>query len=217
VAVAEAELTEADVEEILKRLTLYACVLYAVLPDQAREVTVGGLGVGPEDLAQDVVLRFLDPYDHTVSWKASAGTATIPRVLGYLKKVLQHDLFDLRKRHAHKTTVSMAAHAQGDGEADGPGPSLDEFPSKTESPDTSVLKRERHEWLLHQFDSEPLLRELLEVQLDPEGWSAHTNVELADLLGTSVSEIENRKKRLMRRLAVLAGEHRTPAGPKEKP
>lgn len=214
---AEADLTEDDVEDLLKRLTLYACVLFAVLPDQAREVTVGGLGIGPEDLAQEVVLRFLDPHDHTVTWKASSGKATVPRVLGYLKRVLQHDLFDLRKRHAHKATVSMASHAQEDGEADGPAPSLDDFPSNTESPDTTALKRERHEWLLRQLDSQPLLRELLEVQLDPEGWSAHTNVELADLLGTSVSEIENRKKRLMRRLAAFAGEQLPPAGAKEKP
>lgn len=214
---ADADLTEDDVEGILKRLTVYARVLFAVLPDQAREVTVSGLGLGPEDLAQEVVLRFLDPHDHTVTWKASSGTATVPRVFGYLKKVLQHDLFDLRKRHAHKTTVSMEAHAQEDGEAGHPSPSLDDFPSTTESPETTALKRERHEWLLRQFDSEPILRELLEVQLEPEAWSAHTNVELADLLGTSVSEIENRKKRLMRRLAVLAGQQRAPAGPKEKP
>ena len=212
---AEEELTEDDVEDLLKRLTVYACVLFTVLPDQAREVTVGGLGIGPEDLAQEVVLRFLDPHDHTVTWKASSGPATPSRVFGYLKKVLQHDLFDLRKRHAHQKTVSMAPHTQANG--DGPGPSLDGFPSRTESPDTAALKGERHEWLLRQFDADPALRELLEVQFDPEGWNAHTNVELANLLGSSVAEIENRKKRLMRRLAALAPHQQLPSGNKEKP
>lgn len=214
---AEAELTEDDVEDVLKRLTLYACVLFAVLPDQAREVTVGGLGIGPEDLAQEVVLRFLDPQDHTVTWKTSSGTPTPSRLLSYLKKVLQHDLFDLRKRHAHKKTVSTEAHAQEEAEANGPPQSLDDFPARTESPDDAAIKGEQHEWLLRQFDSEPALRELLEVQLDPEGWNAHTNLELADLLGTSVPEIENRKKRLMRRLAALAAGRQLPSANKEKP
>ena len=213
-SVAEAELTEDEVEDLLKRLTLYARVLFAVLPDQVREVTVGGLGIGPEDLAQEVMLRFLDPQDHTVTWKASSGPATPSRVFGYLKKVLRHDLFDLRKRHAHKKTVSMAPHAEEAGV--GPALSLDDFPSRTEGPDIAVLKGERHEWLLRQFDSEPPLRELLEVQLDPDGWNAHTNVELADLLGSSVAEIENRKKRLMRRLAALVPHQQLPRS-KEQP
>jgi hypothetical protein len=54
-------------------------------------------------------------------------------------------------------------------------------------------------------------------QLDPEGWNAHTNLQLADLLGTSVHEIENRKKRLMRRLAALAARRQLPSANKEKP
>ena len=209
----EAELTEDDVEDLLKRLTLYACVLFAVLPDQAREVTVGGLGVGPEDLAQEVVLRFLDPQDHTVTWKASSGPPTPSRVLGYLKKALQHDLFDLRKRHAHKKSVTMEAHRPEELEANGPPQSLDDFPARTESPHDAAIRGEQDQWLLRQFDSETELRELLELQLDPEGWNAHTNLQLADLLGTSVAEVENRKKRLVRRLASLA----TPSAKKEKP
>jgi DNA-directed RNA polymerase specialized sigma24 family protein len=208
--VAEAELTEDDVDDLLKRLTLYACVLFAVLPEHAREVTVGGLGIGPEDLAQEVVVRFLDPEDHTVTLKASSGPPTRSRVFGYLKKVLQHDLFDLRKRHAHKKTVSMAPHDEQGG--DDPGPSLDAFPSDTERPDITAIKQERHGWLLEQFASEPALRELLEVQLDPDGWNAHTNIQLADLLGSSVAEIENRKKRLMRRLTALAIRAQSPSG-----
>jgi DNA-directed RNA polymerase specialized sigma24 family protein len=208
--VAEVELTEDDVDDLLKRLTLYACVLFAVLPEHARDVTVGGLGIGPQDLAQEVVVRFLDPDDHTVTWKASSGPPTPSRVFGYLKKVLQHDLFDLRKRHAHKKTVSMAPHDEEGG--DDPGPSLDAFPSNTEPPDITANKQERHGWLLEQFASEPKLRELLEVQLDPDGWNAHTNIQLADLLGSSVAEIENRKKRLMRRLAALAIRAQSPSG-----
>jgi DNA-directed RNA polymerase specialized sigma24 family protein len=208
--VAETELTEDDVDDLLKRLTLYACVLFAVLPGHAREATVGGLGIGPEDLAQEVVVRFLDPEDYTVTWKASSGPPTRPRVFGYLKKVLQHDLFDLRKRHAHKKTVSMAPHAEEGG--DDPGPSLDAFPSNAQRPDVSAIKQERHGWLLEQFDGEPELRELLEVQLDPDGWNANTNIELADLLGSSVAEIENRKRRLMRRLAALAIRAQSPPG-----
>ena len=38
------------------------------------------------------------------------------------------------------------------------------------------------------------------MQLDPEGFQALTNKELAVVLSTTVDEIENRKKRLMNRL-----------------
>jgi hypothetical protein len=53
---------------------------------------------------------------------------------------------------------------------------------------------------LSRLDDEPELRDLLAVQLDPDGYMARTNQEVAQLLETTVSDIENRKKRLNRRL-----------------
>ena len=72
--------------------------------------------------------------------------------------------------------------------------------------------------LLARFDDAPELKELLEVQLDPDGYCAYTNQDLAVLLAPPgkvltpealreiVSEIENRKKRLDRRLRRILAE-----------
>jgi hypothetical protein len=55
------------------------------------------------------------------------------------------------------------------------------------------------------------LKELLTVQLDPEGFQAFTNKELAVLLSTTVEEIESRKKKLMNRLFKLQTQWRSSA------
>lgn len=91
-----------------------------------------------------------------------------------------------------------------DGAANGEGQlTLDDFIAALESPEAAIIREEQREQLLSQFDNEPELKELLTVQLDPEGYNAYTNKELAALLDTTVDEIENRKKRLMNRLLKL--------------
>ena len=80
---------------------------------------------------------------------------------------------------------------------------LDDFIEKLESPEVRAIRTEQREQLLSKFNNEPELKELLTVQLDPDGYQAYTNKELAVLFSTSVDEIENRKKRLMNRLLRL--------------
>jgi hypothetical protein len=63
-----------------------------------------------------------------------------------------------------------------------------------------VLKQERIRLLVDTFDDDPKAKELVRLQLDPEGYNAFTNKELAELLETSIGDIENRKKRVKNRL-----------------
>jgi DNA-directed RNA polymerase specialized sigma24 family protein len=49
----------------------------------------------------------------------------------------------------------------------------------------------------------PLL-EILRLQLEPAGYNAFSSLELAKRLSTTVVEIENRRRRVIRRLRKLA-------------
>ncbi len=64
----------------------------------------------------------------------------------------------------------------------------------------NLLKQERIRLLVDTFDDDPKAKELVRLQLDPEGYNAFTNKELAELLETSIGDIENRKKRVKNRL-----------------
>jgi DNA-directed RNA polymerase specialized sigma24 family protein len=73
-----------------------------------------------------------------------------------------------------------------------------------ESPEGQAIRAQQREQLLAAFEDAPDLRDVLAVQLDPDGYNAYTNQDLATLCDTTVSDIENRKKRIARRLQRLA-------------
>jgi DNA-directed RNA polymerase specialized sigma24 family protein len=126
-------------------------------------------------------------------------------LLGFLKTVLFHDFIDMKRKGMYKASMYLPLLA-GKGE-DGEGEmSLDDFITQLESPEARAIRKEQHDQLLSRFTDEPELKELLTVQLDPDGYQAYTNKELAILLDTTVDEIENRKKRLMNRLLKLQKE-----------
>jgi hypothetical protein len=111
----------------------------------------------------------------------------------------------MKRKGMYKASMYLPLLA-GKGE-DGEGEmSLDDFITQLESPEARAIRKEQHDQLLSRFTDEPELKELLTVQLDPDGYQAYTNKELAILLDTTVDEIENRKKRLMNRLLKLQKE-----------
>jgi DNA-directed RNA polymerase specialized sigma24 family protein len=188
-----------DFGEVLNRLVLYAQNLSAGLVcTGAVEKALRG-GDGAEDLAMSVLCKFIDPNDATVAWSEQKGEPTPVKVLAYLKKVLQNDFSDLKKSKRYTTTCSLESY-----EEEGDGRTLDELAVTYWTPEAETLKRERLIWLLRQFDSEPELQDIVKQLFDPAGYTAFSNQELAQLLNTSVKEIENRKKRIKVRLAKLA-------------
>jgi DNA-directed RNA polymerase specialized sigma24 family protein len=219
---ADPDLSQVDIEKVLKRLTLHAQRLFFALAGLTSESVLRGLGVGPEDMAADTVLRFLDPQDHTVEWKKKHGEPTTAAVLTYLRSVLHNDLLDLLRSKAHETTVILDVYPAGQEEREGAhrNLSLDEFATAAEGPESKAIREQQHARLLARFEDEPELKELLEVQLDPDGYCAYTNQDLAVLLapagepltrealGGRVSDVENRKKRLDRRLRKILAEMR---------
>src|SRR2546426_1194922 len=118
-SVAELDLNDVDVEQVLKRLTLHANRLFFALVGLTRRSVLPGLGVGPEDLAMQTVLKFLDPEDYTVTWKKQHGVPSTKGVLGFLCKVLKNDLLDLLRLKAHETTIILDVQPDGEELEDG--------------------------------------------------------------------------------------------------
>jgi len=197
-------LEEIDFEDLVLRLTSYAAILFGVFPGSDAELALPGDGSGPDDLAMATVEKLLDPDDKTVKW-SSRKKLTAQGLLAYLKRVLRNDFLDLKKSKRYQTTVRGVVTSSSAEEAEEGLLSLDEFCAEIESPEGRAVRQQQREQLLKSLADVPELQELLMVQLDPEGYQAFRNQDLAVLLEVSVDEVVNRKKRLSRWLhGVLA-------------
>jgi DNA-directed RNA polymerase specialized sigma24 family protein len=161
------------------------------------DVVLAG-GESPEDLATNVVMRFLDPNDRTVRWAPERGTPTTDGVHALLRQALRNDFLDIKKSKRYKTTVYVNNGESVD-EA-GKGLTLDQLAVHLETPEGKLLKKQRVEAIITEFADDPKALDILQLQLDPEGYNAFSNQELAELLDITVSEVENRKKRISNRL-----------------
>lgn len=196
---AELSLAGIDMEELLLRLTMHANALFQWFPTGDDQMALSGDGSGPEDLAMTVVHRFLDPDDKTVRWKSGQKKLSQASLLAYLKTVLHNDFLDLKRSKRYKTTVLATITSRPD-EQEASEISLDDFCAAIDTPEGLAIRQQQREQLLADLEDDPDIHDMLMVQLDPEGYNAFTNQDLASLLGISVAEVENRKKRLSRRL-----------------
>ena len=190
-----------DFGEILNRLVMHAQNLNAGLVCAGLRERVLSGGESAEDLAMIVLLKFMNPEDGSVAWSDQKGEPTKDKIVAYLKKVLERDLFDLKKSKRYTTTVYPDSYEADDGEDT---LTLDQIAATYYTPEAEALKQERITWLLKQFDAEPELKEIVKLLFDPAGHAAFSNQQPAQLLDTSVKEMENRKKRIKLRLTKLA-------------
>ena len=197
---AELSLARVDIEAVLFRLTRYAQSLFGAW-------RVGGLepvdiacagGEGPDDLAMNLITRFLDPNDASVRWAPERGSPTTDGVYALLQAALWHDFLDLKKSKRYTTSVYEDQEENAD--EDRKGFTLDQLRAYLETPEGILLKKERLEAIIAEFADDPKAQEILRLQLDPAGYNAFTNEELAELLEITVADVENRKKRVRNRL-----------------
>lgn len=198
----EYSFADVDFGEVLDRLVVYAQNLNVGLVCAGLDEKVLTGGDSAEDLAMAVLQKFIDPLDTSVAWSDQKGEPTSDKVVAYLKKVMRNDLLDLKKSKKFTTTVHVDLASPDDGQ--GVIPRRLELAATHDGPEAEVLKRERREWILGQFDGEPGLKELLSLLLGPDGWTGFSNQQLAELLDISVRDIENSKKRIKLRLRKLA-------------
>jgi len=193
-----AEFTFGDINvvELFERLTRHAYTVCGCFPSPNFSPVIRGYGESPEDLAKETITRFLDPEDATVKWPRSRGKPTKAALLSYLKETLTNDFLDRKRSKRYKTQVELPSA----GTDDENGITLDDLAVNWETPEAIAIRNQCYEQMLSYLSDEPDLRDLLTVQLNPDGYQAYTNQERAQLLDTTVDEIENRKKRLERRL-----------------
>jgi hypothetical protein len=173
-----------DFDVVLSRLVLYAQSLNAALVCVGLKERVLPGGESAEDLAMATLLKFLDPTVTSVAWSEEKGEQTTAKVIGYLRKVLWRDFLDLKKKKCYRTTVYVGMHASE--QEENPELTLDEFAAALDDPERQVLKWEQREWVLKQFEAEPELKEIVELQLDPDGCNAFSNQDLARLTETTL-------------------------------
>lgn len=148
-------------------------------------------------------MQLLDPSDRRVKWRDEQVRPNTDRVYAFLKTALDRDFLDLKKSKRYKTTV----YVNNESSEDGGELTLEKLAGYLESPQGQLMKQERIRLLVDAFDDDPKAKELVRLQLDPEGYNAFTNKELAELLDTSIGDIENRKKRVKNRLLQILRRH----------
>jgi DNA-directed RNA polymerase specialized sigma24 family protein len=195
---AEISLGDVDVEAVLLRLTRHAQGLFGAVRSLGVEpvdIAYAG-GEGPEDLAMNLLLRFLDPRDDKVRWNEGLGRPTTDGLYAFLRKALDRDFLDLKKSKRYRTTVYLEREDR-DGAQE---LTLEQLAVHLETPEGTLLKQEREKAIIEEFSDDPEAQEMLKLQLDDDGYNAFSNQELAQLLDTTVADIENRKKRVKTRL-----------------
>ena len=195
---ADISLGDVDIEAVLLRLTRHAQGLFGAVRSLGVEpvdIAYAG-GEGPEDLTMNLLLRFLDPADDKVRWNEGLGRPTTDGVYVFLRKALDRDFLDLKKSKRFKTTVYL----EKEDREGGPELTLEQLAVYLETPEGALLKQERKKAIIEEFSDDPEAQEILKLQLDDDLYNAFSNQELAQLLDTTVADIENRKKRVKTRL-----------------
>jgi DNA-directed RNA polymerase specialized sigma24 family protein len=194
----EISLGDVDVEAVLLRLTRHAQGLFGAVRSLGVEpvdIAYAG-GDGPEDLAMNLLLRFLDPRDDKVRWNEGLGRPATDGMYAFLRKALDRDFLDLKKSKRYRTTVYLEREDR-DGAQE---LTLEELAVYLETPEGTLLRQERKKAIIEEFSGDPEAQEMLKLQLDDDGYNAFSNQELAQLLDATVADIENRKKRVKSRL-----------------
>src|SRR5260370_5312152 len=107
---------DVDLEEVLLRLPRHAQGLFGafrLVGLDPVDIAYPG-GDGPEDLAMNLLVQFLDPADSRVRWSEGQPRPNTERVYAFLKKALDRDFFDLKKSKRYKTTVYVNEESSED-------------------------------------------------------------------------------------------------------
>lgn len=154
---------------------------------QGANVVLRGVGVSPEDLVADTIAKLFE--DKTVRYRKDRGP-----LFPFLKAVMRRDFYDLKKGSAHRTTVIVAPQSQCGHHDDGDTtPSLDDFAGQTSDPQDFLYRR----YVMEQVGDDPKLRDQVTAVLE---FGCFKPADVADLLSTTVDDVENRRRRLRRRL-----------------
>jgi RNA polymerase sigma factor (sigma-70 family) len=181
-----------DFKELTKRLTAYGLVVFAEFSLGGEDVAIPGTGLSIEDLVGKVLLEYaLGKIKHHKS------RGSLITVLG---TAMRNDIIDALRKKSHECeeTRSSISVTEDVGVKHDRQPTLDEYPQQS-LPDPIIVLDENNyrDRVRSAFDSEPALKEVVEAVLDLDLYKPE---EIADAIGTTAADIQNRKKKLRRRL-----------------
>lgn len=205
----EFSLAQVDLEEVLHRLALHARHLITAARCRGVDDLVLPGGDSLQDLVSAILLKFLDPRDSSVVWRERLGPPTTAGLVIFLRVVLERDFLNLVRSKRYRAAVYPDRDELPAESREFEGDWFDSLPTHLADPEQETMRQEETSRLLEQFREEPELEPILRMQLESDGYNAFSNLELARMLAVSVTEIENRKRRLKRRLKNLAASRQT--------
>lgn len=150
-------------------------------------------GKEPQDFVKEALKRLWDPRDTGVEWDDKRGKPTTDGIVTFLWQVIRRDFIDAKKLPRHTTTrpIEEVKAAQ-------------DRPSSAASPASVAIARADRartlEALLAFIGDDPPVVEYLRLQVTEDGIAGFTPRRAAELLNTSVEDINNRKKKVVRYL-----------------
>lgn len=186
------DLTREEWDHVVKLLLAEAKRL---VPNDA----IRGLGAGPKDLVQETMRRLLDP-NTSVKWNGSTfGKPTVPKVAGFLRKVLRRHFLDLLRKGEYRfaRTPLPDPGEVDESESGGRGSSYSQ-PSPTRQLGARIYLEELYTrtraLAMERDDADVVI--YLDLQMD--GGGPYSNAETARKLGVTAAEVVNICKRLDR-------------------
>ena len=181
-----------DFKDLSKRLMSYGLVVFGHFSLGGEDAVVPGTGLSVEDF----VVKVLQEYA-TGRIKHQKSRGSLMTVLG---TAMRNDIVDALRKKSHeleetRATISVNEDSE---EKDHEKPALDEYPQSMAPDPSSVVDEEEYRARIRTVvDDEPPLKDLVEAVLDLELYKPE---DIADASGTSAADIQNRKKKLRRRL-----------------
>lgn len=200
----EVELKDDELDEIVKKLTIYA---YCIVP---RSVVIRGVGDGPEDLVVETLRRWWDP-STKVKWDSDRGQPNLGGIIALLKRVMKNLFLDSLKTADHQRAATLGV------DEDAPS-AMSRMTARQHDGDALLARsylRELAGRVLALADEADDAEVVRYVELQTKEGGPYKNQEAAERLGIEPSDVVNLRKRLDRYI-LKAREGRVPAARKAK-
>jgi DNA-directed RNA polymerase specialized sigma24 family protein len=182
-----AEQQNVDLGELALRLTAFARRTFADFGLPSHDATVSGVGLSMEDFVWAVLEEYVEG---RLKHEASRGD-----LFSLLATAMRNDIIDSLRKAAHqheetRSTLPRQPHSTID------PPSLEELPSAAIDVPAMLDEENYRNRVWASLVGEPELAKVVRAILD---LNLYRPREIAAALGISVTEVQNRKKRLRRR------------------
>jgi DNA-directed RNA polymerase specialized sigma24 family protein len=177
-----------DFGEMAVRLAGYGLRLFAEFGLGGHGAMVPGVGLSIEDFVWKVLSEYAEG---ALAYEAERG-----ELFSLLARALRNDIIDALRKAAHSREEARSPIPREDKSGNQP-PALDELPTLGGGIEDLLAQDSYRARLMEVFGEEPELAEVVRVVLDLDLTRPR---EIAEALGIPVTELQNRKKRLRRRL-----------------